>query len=946
MRKIVLTAVVSLSLLLGFLPVMHIHAVAAATAYDWLQFNGDPQHDGNNTAETAISTSTASTLQKRYTATLPDVADGAPAYLSSVTTANGTQDLVFVTTKHGSIVSLDAHTGVSVWSHQYGPNGCVINNGTSQCYTTSSPAIDPNRQYVYSYELDGYVHKYAVGTGVETTSGGWPELTTSKGFDEKESPALSIATVSGTSYLYAPNGGYPGDNGDYQGHLTTINLSTGAQHVFNTLCSNQTDVHFVEAPGSPDCAQRQSAVWARPGAVFDPATNRIYIVTGNAQYSAANFDWGDTVLALNPDGTGARNSSNVLTGNPLDSFTPSNYATLNSTDQDLGSTAPAILPAPAGSAVQHPAVQGGKDAMLRLLNLDNLSGQGAPGHTGGEISCSLIPVPQGGQVLSQPAVWVNPADNSTWVFVGNNNGISGLKLALSGTTPVLQTQWKRTNGGSSPLVANGVLFFAGNNSIQALNPTTGAQLWQDATIGGIHWESPVVANGMLYITDESGKLNAYSLPASASTTKIFTAVSTQQYTMSGNTGSWVAMDPTNLAITLSPSTTSSVLLSANADLWTSTPSDNQDMAIWISGGSYGSGQIIGWKESGGVNGYAPNAAYLQTVVNVSAGTTYQVQLMWRSGGSGKTIWAGAGPLNSSFSPTRLTAELSPASNISSAVSTQQYTMSGNTGSWVAMDPTNLALTLSPTTNSTVLLSANADLWTSTPSDNQDMAIWISGGSYGAGQVLGWKESGGVNGYAPNAAYLQTVVNLSGGTTYQVQLMWRSGNSGKTIWAGAGPLNGTFSPTRLTAEVAPSAGTVSSAVSTQQYSMTGNMGSWVAMDPTNLALTLSPSATSTTILSANADLWTSTPSDNQDMAIWISGGSYGSGQVIGWKESGGVNGYAPNAAYLQTVVTLNAGTTYHIQLMWRSGASGTTIWAGAGPLNSSFSPTRLTAVAPG
>src|SRR5206468_3692655 len=106
----------------------------------------------------------------------------------------------------------------------------------------------------------------------------------------------------------------------------------------------------------------------------------------------------------------------------------------------------------------------------------------------------------------------------------------------------------------------------------------------------------------------------------------------------------------------------------------------------------------------------------------------------------------------------------------------------------------LALSVTPSTSSNVILSANADLWTSTPSDNQDMAIWISGGSYGTGQVIGWKESGGGNGSTPNAAYLQTVVSLSAGTSYQVQLMWRSGNPGRTVFAGVGPLNGTFSPT--------------------------------------------------------------------------------------------------------------------------------------------------------
>jgi len=122
-------------------------------------------------------------------------------------------------------------------------------------------------------------------------------------------------------------------------------------------------------------------------------------------------------------------------------------------------------------------------------------------------------VPQGGEVLTEPAVWVNPADHSTWVFVANDSGLSGLKLHLDGGgNPSLVKQWQ-VGGGTSPIVANGVLFYAGGGSLWALDPTSGAQLWQNTQIGGVHWESPIVANGLLYATDEDGYLSAYWLGA-------------------------------------------------------------------------------------------------------------------------------------------------------------------------------------------------------------------------------------------------------------------------------------------------------------------------------------------------------------------------------------------------------------------------------------------------
>jgi hypothetical protein len=478
------------------------------SSYDWFQFNGDASHSGNNTFENKLSVSTVSALQLRFQVTLPGIADGSPVYLSNVNTANGLRDLIFVTATNGYIAALDSHTGALVWSKQYGPGACLINNNHARneaCYTTSSPAIDPNRNFVYSYGLDGYVHKYAVGDGTETVTGGWPQLTTLKGYDEKGSSALSIATsLNGTSYLYVAHAGYPGDQGNYQGHITTINLANGSQKVFNTLCSNQTD-HFIDSRITigPDCyPDTTSAIWARPGVIYDPYHDRILMTTGNGTFQPANFMWGDTVFSLNPDGSSSG-------GNPLDSYTPVNYQDLQNSDADLGSTAPAILP-PVSGKYSHLAVQGGKDGVLRLINLDQLSGQAGVGHIGGEIFS--MPVPMGGPVLTQPAVWVNPTDHSIWLFVTDFQGSAGMQVSISPAgDPSLVTKWTG-DWGSSPLVSNGVVYIARANMITAINATDGSLLWSDNRIGAIHWESPIVVNGMLYITDHSGNLTAYSLP--------------------------------------------------------------------------------------------------------------------------------------------------------------------------------------------------------------------------------------------------------------------------------------------------------------------------------------------------------------------------------------------------------------------------------------------------
>ena len=301
-----------------------------ASGEDWPQFNLDAQHSGTSRQETVIHRGNVATLHPLYHVTLPGVADGAPAFLAGVTTPLGVKDLLFLTTKNGWIVACDAATGGVVWSHQpaTGPN-----------YTTSMPAIDPGRQYVYSYGLEGRVHKYQVGDGTEITTGGWPEVATLKPSVEKSSPGLAVAIArDGTPYLYVANGGYPGDAGDYQGHVTAINLTTGAQRVFNANCSDQT-VHFTLG-GSPDCAAVQTAIWARSGVVYDADNDRIFMATGNGNYNGniGGHNWGDSVFALNADGSGAG-------AGPVDSYTPTEFQQLQNADADLGSTAPALFPA-------------------------------------------------------------------------------------------------------------------------------------------------------------------------------------------------------------------------------------------------------------------------------------------------------------------------------------------------------------------------------------------------------------------------------------------------------------------------------------------------------------------------------------------------------------------------------------------------------------------------
>ncbi|MGZ7079257.1 MAG: outer membrane protein assembly factor BamB family protein [Thermoanaerobaculia bacterium] len=463
---------------------------------EWLQFNV------SDTPEDAPTKASVSRLRKVWRVQLPEAVDGSPAYVRRVPILARERDLVIVTTTRGRMVALDARRGTIEWqtSPPPGPQ-----------WTTSSPAIDPDRDFVYGYALDGRVHKYDITDGTEVTIGGWPQLVTLKPDVEKGSSALSIVTTgNGSRYLYMTTAGYPepdpGDQGDYQGHLVAINLATGRQNVFNSACSDKA-MHFVEnGDETNDCTNVQSGIWARAGTVYDEVTDRVFVTTGNGAYDAdrGGYNWGSSVIALRPDGS-------TDGGTPLDSYTPTDYQLLTDIDADLGSTTVAIL-ASADTSGRRLAIQSGKDGRVRFLDLRDLSGAGGPGHIGGELG--VIEVPQRGPIFTRPASWLD-SSGRTWVYLANGRGLSASILVVDEKGPHLDTRWTEPGYAESPVIVNGVLYFAGDHRVAALDPETGETLWEDRTIGGVHWQSPIVANQRLFITDNDGGVFAFAIRPAA-----------------------------------------------------------------------------------------------------------------------------------------------------------------------------------------------------------------------------------------------------------------------------------------------------------------------------------------------------------------------------------------------------------------------------------------------
>jgi hypothetical protein len=291
--------------------------------------------------------------------------------------------------------------------------------------------------------------------------------------------------------------------------------------VFNTQSSDKTE-HFCEAGtmgctvGVNDCGSQQNGIWGRPGAIYDDGTDRVFIMTGHGPFNAAAWNWGDSLLALHPDGSGDGS------GFAVDSYTPDTYANLDSKDADFGSASIAILPAPSGTAAayQHIAMAGGKDGCVRLVDLSDLGG------VGGEIQKldfagggSCANGSNSSDIKPQPAVWVNPADHSTWIYIATyNHGLAAYKVVLDGSgKPSLVKQWPVSGtapSGTSPVVANGVVYYLSGSKLRAYDAVTGVQRvtggdWNTTSITGQHWQSPVLVNGRAYLFDEANPSNLW-----------------------------------------------------------------------------------------------------------------------------------------------------------------------------------------------------------------------------------------------------------------------------------------------------------------------------------------------------------------------------------------------------------------------------------------------------
>jgi hypothetical protein len=274
-------------------------------------------------------------------------------------------------------------------------------------------------------------------------------------------------------YVIAATSGYIGDAPVYQGHVVLIDRESGkVAAVFNTLCANRRSIIVPS-----NCPQSDSAILSRGGAVVEADGKRLLIDTGNGTWDGHRF-FGDSVLELTVPGLHLRQS-----------YTPRNQAELNAGDGDLGSSAPALVG-------DDRVLVGGKDGILRVLNLKRLDGH-APGgkpRLGGEVQ--KLPSPGAAALFTTPAVWHH--GKQTTVFVADFSATAAYALRNGR----LHKIWETQAPGTSPVVAGGLVYVYDptDGGINVYRPNSANPITKLPGAPG-HWNSPIVVDGRVALPE-------------------------------------------------------------------------------------------------------------------------------------------------------------------------------------------------------------------------------------------------------------------------------------------------------------------------------------------------------------------------------------------------------------------------------------------------------------
>jgi hypothetical protein len=508
-------------------------------------WRNDNARSGVNGQELALSPSTvnSATFGKLFSCPVDGYVYAQPLYVANLPIpGNGTHNVVFVATENDSVYAFDADANPcqQLWKTPLIPPGeqavqapdqqtlallgpsigitgtPVIGMSTPVPYlyavaATQTPAVQIGPNFVpptYYHSL--WALDLTTGQPVIRASGTQvgAEIRQGLGFnsgEENQRPALLLDN----GIVYVAFGSY-GGAGDYIGWLfgfdSTSLLQTAA---FNSV---------TNPPGG--------GIWQSGGGPSADSSHNVYVVTGGGKFDPyrGGSSYSDSFLRF------ALSSGLSVS----DYFTPCDQGTDESTGNDVGASAPVLLPDSAGSPVEpHLLIGASKGGSLYVVNRDNMGKFKVDGCPDPTSVVQTIPAPAANQpILSTPLYW----NNAVYVAPGNGNLISfsmnqGIlapapsgsrsqeTFGPQGATPVISANG--TNNAVLWLIdASGALTTPNGPAILgAYDPSDLSKELDDSgmapknrdTAGlAVKFTVPTVANGKVYVGTQS-ELDVYGL---------------------------------------------------------------------------------------------------------------------------------------------------------------------------------------------------------------------------------------------------------------------------------------------------------------------------------------------------------------------------------------------------------------------------------------------------
>ena len=443
------------------------------------------RHDAGRSGIDPDSTSPVAPSQVWQTPALDGEVYGQPLVYGS---------FVYVVTENDTVYKLDAATGAVVWSnHLAAPEPSSGTASVAPCGDitpsigiTSTPVIDPATNRIYAVgavSASEAIHHelFALDLNSGQRVAGFPIMVDppfpSGGAPANQLQRAGLALDGGRILI-----GYGGNDMDCSTY-------------WGWLVSAPTDGTTALASFQVDANHNGGALWAGGNAPAVDAAGEVFVATGNGiGNSSSDPEYGDSVVKLN------------ALASPLDWWAPPNWQQLDSSDLDLGTSMPTLLP-------RVLVFQSGKDGNGYLLNGAHLGGMSLPV---AEASRFCSGGSWGGSVY-------DPGNSTIYVACG------GTMKALSfrsGSPPSIAANagFSAPSGANGPPTIAGGLVWTTNftGSLDGLDLTSGAsrshfsipETPSDVNHPNVnHFASPSAGGGRLFV-GSGNQVTAYRIAQS------------------------------------------------------------------------------------------------------------------------------------------------------------------------------------------------------------------------------------------------------------------------------------------------------------------------------------------------------------------------------------------------------------------------------------------------